>query len=162
MAYRSRRQPPSGGQAELFFRAFVSACALSIEPGAIGTYRVRTEYRRAESTVDIVVYRAGEFLIYIENKIDAVEGPGQLDREYRDMQKTGAFLGIGQDLQFAVFLTPDGRAPISGDPNAWHTVSYATIAAAVAEVLPQVTIDKVRALVHDWIDVVQDFGGASW
>ena len=75
------------------------------------------------------------------------------------MLRTGSALGIPERCQFAVFLTPDGRRPKSGDPTHWKTISYREVAAAFKRLLPEITSVKTGNVLHDWIEVVSVFGG---
>jgi hypothetical protein len=75
------------------------------------------------------------------------------------MQRLGTSLSIPEERRFAIFLTPGGRSPISGDPGNWRTVSYAAVAAAFGDLLPGITSDKVRIFLLDWIETVRAFGG---
>jgi len=103
------------GQGDVFMRAFADLCRLDIPSQALDRYLVRTEFVGAESIIDVMVFSRGEFLIYLENKVFASEGSHQVDREFRDMRRLGTALGVPEERQFAVFLTPDGRSPLSGD-----------------------------------------------
>jgi hypothetical protein len=100
-------------------------------------------------------------LIYVENKVFAGEGIHQVDREFRDMRRLGIALEIPKERQFAVFLTPDGRPPLSGDATLWRTVSYGGIAAAFGNLLPRITSTKVKIFLKDWIDTISTFGGTN-
>jgi len=75
----------SHGQGDVFLRAIIDACGLDIPLADTRRYRVETEFTGAESRIDVVVYRVGSFVIYLENKVDAPEQPDQVDREFRDM-----------------------------------------------------------------------------
>jgi hypothetical protein len=147
------------GQGTVFLQAFIKLCDLDIAEESIGQYIVRTEFSGLESIIDVMVYQRGNFLIYLENKVFAREGSDQLAREFRDMQRFGASLNIPKDRQFAIFLTPRGRFPISGDPGSWRVVSYAELAAAFGELLPEIASDKVKIFLRDWIDTIATFGG---
>jgi hypothetical protein len=149
------------GQGDAFMRAFADLCCLDVPPKAFDRYRVRTEFVGTESIIDMTVFRRGEFLIYVENKVFAGEGIHQIDREFRDMRRLGIALEIPKERQFAVFLTPDGRPPLSGDATRWRTVSYGEIAAAFGNLLPGITSTKVKIFLKDWIDTISTFGGTN-
>jgi len=104
------------------------------------------------------VCRPHDFLIYIEHKVWAAEGPGQVDREWRDLQRTGDANGVPADRRFAVFLTPGGGPPISGDPAPWLCLSHTRLADAFWAVLPDVSDAKVAAFVADWIETISEWG----
>ncbi len=108
-----------------------------------------------------MAYRLGEFIIYIENKIEAEEAPEQLAREFRDMRRASDILSIREERQYAVFLTPDGRGPISAGGTHWVALSYARLAAELRSVLPQVTDEKVRFILEDWINTVLSWRGVA-
>ena len=148
------------GQGNIFLKAFVKLCRLSVLFDALDQYRVQTEFSGIESIIDVLVYRRGEFLIYLENKILAQEGPNQIDREFRDMRRVGSTLRIPQERQFAIFLTPDGRKPMSGEAIHWRTVSYNEIQAEFGKLLPSITSVKVKFILRDWMDTISAFGGS--
>ncbi len=147
------------GQGDLFTQAFVDLCGLDIPAAELERYAVRTEFVGQEAIIDVMVSRRGAFLVYVENKVYAPEGPQQVDREYRDMQRHGAALGVPPARQYAIFLTPYGRAPVSGDAARWKTLSYGQLAAAFAAALPSVSSDRVRLVVEDWVKTISRIGG---
>ena len=149
------------GQGDLFMRAFIELCSLDIPDWLLDRYTVRTECVGAESIIDVMVVRRGEFLVYLENKVYAPEGHKQVDREFRDMRRLGVSLKIPEKRQFPVFLTPRGRRPSSGDPTRWRALSYGDLAEAFAALLPNIAAPKVKVLVQDWIDAISTFGGAN-
>lgn len=150
------------GQGALFMRAFAEECGLDLPAVALNRYSVRTEHAGEESIIDIMVVCRGEFLIYLENKVYAPEGPDQVNRELRDMRRTGTAMGIPNERQFAIFLTPYGRSPISGDASPWRTLSYRDVAATFTDVLPAITSDEVKLFLQHWIDTISNFGGATY
>jgi hypothetical protein len=147
------------GQGTLFLKVLVNSCRLPLTLVNKGRYRVLTEYAGDEAIVDILIYRPEEFLIYLENKIFAPEGSNQIDREFGDMRQAGKALDIPTNRQFAIFLTPDGRKPISGNADHWRTLSYQKLAVDMAKVIPIITSPKLRFLITDWLDTVATFGG---
>lgn len=146
-------------QGSLFLQSFLSICEITIDPGSLEQYEVTTEHSGPESRVDIAVWSRGCFLLYIENKVLAPEGRYQLARELRDLRRLGASLHIPADHQYAVFLTPTGRPPESGDPSAYVPVSYPDVARAFRSVLDQISSPKVRLVVEDWIATAVSIGG---
>lgn len=103
------------------------------------------------------MYRRGAFILYIENKVFASEGDEQIDREYQDMQRLGEALRVPKDRRFAVFLTPEGRPPMSGDVSMWRSVSYVDLADALRTVLQELPDGKVRSFVEDWTEIVREW-----
>ncbi len=145
------------GQGKAFLEGFLSACQLDRSVELPDSYRVQTEFPGCESIVDVLVFRVGVFLIYLENKIHAAEGEDQIDREFRDMRRYGRALHVPETRQYAVFLTPDGRGPTSGDPSGWISVSYGSVAAQWQKLLPQIQHEKLRAPLQDWIETIGHF-----
>lgn len=144
-------------QGDLFLQTFASLVGLTPFSVGVSGVAVRTEFPVVEARVDIMACRPGDFLIFVENKLFAQEGDGQVERELRDMHRAGAALSVPEAHRCAVFLTPSGRAPVSGDPSAWRAVSYAELATAFAGKLREVTDAKVRSIVEDWICLVQNW-----
>jgi hypothetical protein len=150
------------GQGALFMQALADLCGLNLPAKALERYSVRTEFSGEESIIDVIVFRRGRFLVYLENKVLAPEGPSQVDREFRDMRRYGASLAVPLERQWAIFLTPRGRSPISGDPSRWAAISYRDVGAAFEQLLPSVTSNDVRLVLEHWIDAVSNFGGARY
>jgi hypothetical protein len=146
-------------QGNLFLKAFLDACRPIPSLTVPDEYRVQTEYSGLASVVDILVYRAGQFVLYIENKTASPDTPGQSDREFSDMRRLGARHDIPPDSQIAVYLTPQGRQPPGAHAREWRTAAYADVGEVFDKVLPLVTEDKVRFIIDDWLDTVQAFGG---
>lgn len=146
------------GQGPLFLNAFASSLDLPIDLGPGDLYLVRREFAGLESIIDVCVCRTGDFLLFIENKILAAEGPSQADRELRDMRPTGEANAVPEERQFAVFLTPYGRYPISGEPSIWRRISYSSLAEAFRAALAYVGDARVEAFVTDWIETVEQWG----
>jgi len=145
-------------QGARFTAAFASLMGLETTPESLRRCRIRTEVTGPEAIIDVMVWRAGDFVIFIENKVWSAEGEEQGDREYRDMRHAAWAMGVPVDRQFAVFLTPSGRRPVSGDPSPWVCVSYGEVADSLRAVLPDITDPKVRMVVEDWLQLISDWG----
>lgn len=145
-------------QGALFLSAFAPLIGLQAAPESLRRCQVRTECRGPESRIDIMLWRPGEFLVFIENKVWSPEGEEQVDREFRDLRYTGTTMGVPPDRQFAVFLTPSGRGPISGDPSRWICVSYGQLRQCMGAIVSQITDAKVRMVAEDWLEVTSDWG----
>jgi hypothetical protein len=91
---------------------------------ADGRYWVRREVAGDESIVDIEIACRGRFLIHIENKIWSGEGTDQTDREWSDVQRRAADLGVGAADTYALFLTPHGAEP--ANPN-FHAITWGRV-----------------------------------
>ena len=151
--------PRSGHkQGVRFLEHFVEASGIEYDLGGRKLPIVRTEHRERRAFIDIMIYVAGELLVYIENKVGAREGRRQLISEFRDMREVGARIGVPETHQYAVFLTPYGRMPETHGASEWHQLSYAELAGSFATVLPNVASEKLRCVVEDWIAIAQQIG----
>ena len=142
------------GQGNLFLNAFLKAAGIPAEAENTRC-KVRTEFCVSEAVVDILVYQRNELLIYVENKVLAAEGDRQIDREFRDMRKMGIGLHVPESRQFAVFLTPDGWNPSSGDASQWKSLSYTDLAQEIQGVISESMDSKLRGFIQDWVEAVQ-------
>lgn len=145
-------------QGNLFFNAFLESCSIDLPLKAPRGYVVRREFPGMEAIIDISVFHRSEFLIYVENKVSAEEGVEQCARELRDMHRLGSRLDIPPERQFAVFLTPDGRNPVTGDPTRWIALSYQQLGDVFRQLMPQITSDKVCFALEDWLEIISNFG----
>jgi len=144
-------------QNDLFFNAFLKLCNIDIDLGHLIGYKVRTEFPEVESIIDILIYRKSSFLIYIENKVYSEEGQDQCAREARDMHRLGARLNVPENRRYAVFLTPDGREPCTGDNELWRSISYRQLGTIFKELMPKISSEKVRYALEDWLEVIMNF-----
>jgi hypothetical protein len=147
------------GQGNLFLSSLLHTCGIPVDQSGFARYQVVTEYSGPESIIDIIVWSRAQLLVYIENKVLAPEGPDQLARELRDMHRIGQSLGIPEDRRFAIYLTPRGRQPTTGDPSAWISLSYSELAQGFRLSLATVESSKVRHIVQDWIATAIIIGG---
>lgn len=148
-------------QGDLFLKAFVQACGMDLLTDSLGDYEVCREYQESEAAIDVMVYSEGRFLVYIENKVDSPEGPNQCDRELRDMHMFGDRKNVPLHKRYAIFLTPHGDKPASGDKRTWITLSYSQLDNALRPLLSYIRSDKVRYAVEDWLEVMSDFSGGN-
>lgn len=147
----------SHGCGPLFMETIARLCGLAIELST--GYHVRTEFSSHESIIDIMVFRHGDFLMYIENKVWSPEGRDQLGREHWDMRRVGHALHVPPDRQVGVFLTPAGQPPTTADGTPWHVLSYPRLATAFVDLLPHVQDEKTRLILADWLKTVTGWTG---
>lgn len=144
-------------QGTLFFNTFLKLCKIDLPLDILTGYSVRTEITGPESIIDILVYKKHDFLIYVENKVDSAEGIEQCNREFRDMHHRGKRLNIPLKRRYAVFLTPYGRDPVTGNRNDWRTLSYYDLRLSYKQLIPQITLDKVKYILEDWMEIIYEF-----
>jgi hypothetical protein len=109
-------------QGNLGFRLFLAEFGLPLTY-AESEYWVGREIAGDESIVDIEVACRCGFLIHIENKISASEGPDQTDREWADVNRRAESLKARN--VHALFLTPRGRA--ATNPK-FQAISWGSVA----------------------------------
>ena len=149
------------GQGPLFLNVLAQTLDLPISVTPADRYLVRREFSGLEAIIDVCVCRPHDFVMYVEHKVWSPEGPHQVDREWHDLQRTGDANGVPTERRYAVFLTPEGRPPGSGDPAPWLCLSHTTLADALRAVLPNVSDAKVAAFVADWIETISQWGTRS-
>lgn len=131
----------------LFLATLVKLCNLDLPIEMLFNYRVRTEHRVREADIDIMVSKKSEFLLYIENKVLSSEGDDQTPREFRDMRQAGIILGVPEDRQFAIYLTPDGRPP--KDHEHWHSLSLNTLVGEYLKLGERIRSPKLNFILED-------------
>ncbi|MGD9731299.1 MAG: PD-(D/E)XK nuclease family protein [Desulfamplus sp.] len=71
-------------------------------------------------TIPDIVVESDKFIIFIENKIRGgketyCNGSYQSDRQWGELQKRGRSLGIPENCILGIYLTPEGKSPISNE-----------------------------------------------
>jgi hypothetical protein len=114
-------------QGSLGFRLFLEEFGLPLSFADV-PYHVRTEVPGQESRIDLEIAAPSHFVIHIENKIWSTEGIDQTVREWNDLQRRSAEIGISYDnsRKIGLFLTPDGARPLSINFRAitWRQVAH--------------------------------------
>jgi hypothetical protein len=113
-------------QANQGFRAFLRELELPAHY-ASGDYKVGREIQGAESRVDIEIAARGRFVIHIEVKVGSGEGASQLEREWRDLQRTADRYEITNEEHIhALYLTPLGEEPSHKRfrPISWQQMTH--------------------------------------
>lgn len=145
----------SHGQGALFLEQLVKLCGDGISAEHLSQpYRLLCRAIAPQLRLDLILYRPGEFLVAIDNNLLDREGINQADLEIIEMRQLGSAQRIPKERQLAIFLTPEGRAPLSGDPSHWHQISYPQLAAAFDPVVQQLNDLKLKHILVDWIEVV--------
>jgi len=150
----------SHGEGSRFLETFLVIAEPQIDLQVPCAYRVQTEFSGMASIVDVVIYKAGTFLLFIENKTTSPDTPGQHDREFQDLRRMGTVLGVPEDHQFAVYLTPYGRRTLGEHSQLWHRVSYRALGRAFAHLIPEIANERTQLLLEDWLETITLFSGA--
>lgn len=151
----------SHGLGSIFLEKLCALIQFSPPDHSLDSYIVRKEFSRPQSRIDILVYSNNGFIIFIENKIDDLEGPKQLERELSDLERTSKALRIAPQYQVALFLTADGRKPVGAKCKSWKTISYSQLSTVFSPLIDSIVDDKSRHLLSDWLDTVKIFGGSN-
>ncbi len=117
-------------QGDLFLRAFLKQLSVKIPENI--KYTVD---RERHNNIDISAYAAGVFAIFIENKIRGrEEEEDQFERLVESLNTFSKNNGIPEDARIAVFLTDDGRPPVTA-PESSHNIRRIDLFDAFAEAL---------------------------
>lgn len=144
-------------QGAIFLDAFLTLIGLS-KTSLEQTRRIRvaTEHSAGErlGRMDIVLDCQPDWLIVIENKVDASEGEQQLSRyaEWLDKQQR-------YKLKQLVFLTPTGREAITGRNAHYLQLSYPALAEAFNALLNEIKTESVQIVVSQYITTCKLIGG---
>ncbi len=145
----------SHGNGSMFLQGFAKLCGLNFESEPSG-YMVRREFSGSEAIADVVVFRQGDFVIYIENKVRAPLGKDQLGRERRDLRRFAKSLQVPKDRVVAVFLTLNGNPAADGSSNGWHHCSYPMLGKMLHS-FPETKVDgKLKLFVQDWLELLKN------
>jgi hypothetical protein len=148
----------SHGQGSLFLKTLVRVCRLKIQADDLRQYVIRRELSGMNSIIDIAIYKKAHYIIFIENKLNAAEGDEQVDREYADLKLAARTLGVPQGKAYAVFLTLDGRKPMSGDATQWIQLSYNRLAQGIKKQMDSHIPSRLRFIIEDWADYFIQLG----
>jgi len=149
------------GQGDQFLRAFLEVARPQITLRLPQTYRVQTELSRMASIVDIAAFQSGDFIVFVENKTVSPDTRGQHDREIEDLRRMGVTLQVPLKRQYPIYLTPHGR-PAQGEYHAlWHCVAYSDLGFSFSNFLQEVSDERTRLLLEDWLDATRSFGGVG-
>ena len=113
--------------------------AFDIELGSASSVNV---YREMANIDLLIVDDEAEFVIAIENKVDAAESDGQLEKYRRYICSHNDY---GTYKKLFVYLTPEGRPP-DGD-RSWVPVSYQTIRNGIRARLEKGNISQSTQLI---------------
>lgn len=147
------------GQGGVFLREFFRCIArqeanLNALPGMVSDFPFAGEWlvEREKQHIDIVVRsRRHGVLIFIENKIDAVEQDRQLERYQALLKATGRIYGVSRLL----LVAPRGYQTYSGSPHI--VMSYEDdIADWVVQSLAQVRAPGLRAALKQYLSIIRN------
>jgi hypothetical protein len=145
-------------QGKLFLNAFLSLIDPCIQVGS--AHRVHVSRERAAGNgsgrMDIVIECKPDWLVVIENKLDASEGDAQLSR-YSNWLKKQNF----HKKKYLVFLTPSGREAVTGERDSYKRLSYIDLAEVFHPLLDQITQESVRTVIAQYILTCYLIGGVN-
>lgn len=150
----------SHGQGSRFLQAFLDAAEPEVALQLPEIYKVETELNRMMSVIDIAAFKAGVFVLYVENKTTSPDTPGQHDREIEDLRRLGATLEVALDRQIPVYLTPNGRRAQGEHADLWYRAAYRDLGSAFARERKTVSDPRTSLILKDWLQTMATFGGA--
>lgn len=145
-------------QNSLFLDAFLSKIGLpEVTDEHCKRVKVHTELRAEDGLgrMDIVVDCQPDWLVVIENKIDAGEGEQQLPR-YAEWLRDKQNYKLNPKL---IFLTPKGHESVTGTIDQYKRFSYLDLAEAFEPLLRKIKAKSVRIVVKQYIDICKLIGG---
>ena len=104
--------------------------------------------------MDIVLFCQPDWLVVIENKVDANEGEEQLPRyaEWLQEQK-------GYSFNRLIFLTPTGYESVTGNAGEYQQLSYLGLAEAFELLQNKIKSKSVRIVLNQYITACKLIGG---
>lgn len=151
-------------QATLFLNAFLTQIGIpeinAINIEQIKRVRVSTEHSAGENLgrMDIVLFCQPNWLIVIENKVDASEADRQLPRYAEWLNKQQ-----GYELKKLIFLTPTGHESVTAKTDNYLQLSYLDLAKAFTPFLDQnlIKADSVRIILDQYITTCKLIAGMN-
>ena len=145
-----------------FGKAFLSSLNSHIVKEALVTDDIAFKLLTMKYS-DIVVYREWQnidlliesqkekYVLCIENKIDAQDHDGQLDKYYRIVEEK-----YRDYTKLYVYLTPEGIAPIQDSYGIWNCIKYENIIRIIELELEKAAFDSdaVR-FIHSYVDTLR-------
>lgn len=143
-------------QGDLFFKGLIESLDLGFQYDP-WRYKVKREYTGDESRIDIIIY-GRDFVIYIENKTLAREGPEQTHREYRDLIRLLKRKGLPETNVAAIFLSRKGEEPKA---EGWIPMSYRSLAETINETVEndEDIPEYLRSFITSWTKELKQLGG---
>lgn len=150
----------SHGQGSLFLREFFKVAQKKsgfigpAQPLNADQWSVRTEVYVGNGSIDLLLECPRQrYLLAIENKVDALEGPAQLWRYYQWMQRQSYYT-----TRQLIFLTLDGREPKSHKGAPYVRLSYRQDIREFLELACEGTLAPcVKEMVSQYIAVLNDW-----
>jgi hypothetical protein len=120
--------------------------------------QVIPEYSAGDSLgrMDIVINCKPDYLIVIENKIDAGEAEKQLPRYSKWLKKKQ-----GYNIKKLIFLTPTGHESVTGEKDSYLQLSYLNLAEAFESKLNEIEADSVKIVLTQYITTCKFIGGVE-
>lgn len=138
-----------------FFLAFAYALGIhDVDSFSPDDYVVYKEMSMDKSRIDISIYKRGQFLFFLENKTISSEGYKQLERERSDLEDLQELWDIKTDKCHLVFITPDGRKPITDNTDnkdPWTSLGFEELSDALRRVLTDKE-NKTNGFINDILD----------
>jgi len=147
-------------QGAIFLNAFLTIIGLpKVNTVQIKHVRVVAEHSAGEALgrMDIVLFCQPNWLVVIENKVDAGEGDQQLARYAQWLNKQQGY-NLEKKL---IFLTPTGHESVTGKAGNYLQLSYLDLAEAFVPFLDQYQIkaESVRIVLSQYIKTCKLIAG---
>ena len=145
-------------QSSIFLKTFLAKIGLpEMSKEQNKRVRVATEHpAEGLGRMDIVLFCQPDWLVVIENKVDAGEAEQQLPRYAKWLDKQQ---GYNPNSKRLVFLTPTGHESVTGIAGEYQQLSYLDLAEAFELLLNKIKAQSVRIVLTQYIKNCKLIGG---
>ena len=151
-------------QGDAFLTSFLNCLKevrdLNFSPASTQGVSVNTEVGLGSyGRIDIHIRLANGQIILLENKVGQQEDPCQISRYQEWLQRQDPPLGFLHQL---VFLTPEGRRPVSTrKPEEVICLSYARLADWLSCSLQEIEAQRLRIILEQYAETCRHIGGST-
>ena len=144
-------------QGDIFLASFLRCLGLDFSPASTRGASVSREFSLGDyGRVDIHIRLANGQIILLENKVDDVEGDCQLGRYQTWLEGRD---GPPEFRHQLVFLTPEGRAPVSAcKPEEVTRLSYVQVADWLSGVVQGIAARRLRIIIEQYAETCRHIG----
>jgi hypothetical protein len=149
----------SHGQGDLFLRNFLDFCQNKFtdfpnpERGINDHWSVHTEWVSQFGRIDLAIINPDlGLLVVIENKIDALEQPAQLERYWQWLETRRAIY----PYQAVVYLTVKGSPATTCDHPYYRLSYHIDISQWLVACIPEIQASGVKEIVLQYLDIIRN------
>ena len=146
-------------QGDIFLNSFLESLGVAFCLASTRDATALTEFDLGSfGRVDIHIRLTNGQMILLENKVGAQEGPDQIGRYQKWLKRRGAPPGLLHQL---VFLTPEGRQPVSTrKPEEVICLSYSQLADWISS-HQAIGAARLRVILEQYAETCRQIGGST-